>query len=116
MPRQTVTVTVVDATEYDPDFPFRFDSEGRTLVGAIAALQELLEEVPPEHRDNAQFVVESEEEYGWHKARVRVDYTRPETDEEMTRREGLEALRLRNAEDRERAELARLLAKHGSPA
>ena len=78
--REKVGVTVLSSSPcYGEWFPEK-------LVDAIAWLNELLEEIPEEHRSQTIITVESETDYDGHNPRVVIAYRRPETDEEMADR------------------------------
>lgn len=85
-----------------------------TLDNVVAWLGELREQVPEEFRSNIKIKVDSHEGYeGSHSATIHVYYNRPETDDELAKRERLEAKRIKNAQAYELSELARLKQKYG---
>jgi hypothetical protein len=111
--RKKVIEKVIDAEQYDDDFPFRYDGIGKTLLGAIEALKSIAEAIPEEHRAAATFSVDSNSGYeDSHYASIEISYLRDETDEEMERRlrsEAMEADMLKHAEINM---LAKLKAKY----
>ncbi len=109
--RQTVRVKL---------HPESYDAEVNTaLPDAIEWLNELLESVPPEYRDQTAFVVELERGHYDESDSLTFDiyYDRPETDGELATRlaesAAYAAARQREQESRERAEFERLNAKFG---
>jgi hypothetical protein len=95
--RQRVTVTVVDADQYDGDFP----------------LSKIANSVPAEYRAIATLELDSVYSYGdSHYAHIKVAYTRPETDEEMGERKQRARLKEEQQRDKELAVLAALKAKY----
>jgi hypothetical protein len=90
-----------------------------TIPAAIEWLQDLLETIPEEYREDSTFEVEYESDYdGGGDAYTRVYYDRPETDEEVVARIADSQARAARArleqEQRERAAYAALHQKYGS--
>lgn len=62
-----------------------------TLPQAVAWLQSLLDKVPPEHRDQSYFTIESESDYeGGYTTILRIGYKRDETEQEARERRAQE--------------------------
>jgi hypothetical protein len=100
-PEKTVTTYL----ETGDDFP-------ETIPGLVAWAQGLLEQVPPEYRDTTEFRCNASE----YELSIYATWTRPKTAEDIERENAefeasIQASR-REAEERERAELARLKAKY----
>lgn len=103
--RKEITVKVFDKkSEYDlPETPEAF----------LAYWKEKFERVPEQFRASTRVEVEANTCYDSAQLSIAVSYVRPETDEEMSRRERDEASRLSAQEENERRQLAALKAKYG---
>ena len=79
--RQEIRVKVVEAQQYDPDFPTG------SLEHVISLFREIMGRVPEEYRNTAQVDFESVSSYyDSHYCEMTVLYRRPETDEEWEAR------------------------------
>lgn len=74
-------VNVLSTEKYEPDFP------PENLLNFAAWLQEIVAQIPAEHRVNAVINLDSRTIYDTHYATVEVYYTREETPEEAALRE-----------------------------
>jgi hypothetical protein len=100
-----------------------FEEEYHSLLcrfsEVLAALRKAWLDIPAEFRSSALFeiAVNGETEYERPSVRCTINYTRPETDEEFSRRieekRTAEERRAQGERQRELAELARLQAKYG---
>lgn len=85
------------------------------LGEAIAWLQQYLNSIPAQWRDNAKIEIDSVGGYeGSHYAAIYIKYTRPQTDEEFAAQLEKLAADLDAKESQERAMLAALNAKYGA--
>lgn len=82
------------------------------LVDMIERLQACLESVPREYRDSAKVRIWASGDYA--SAYVEVNYTRPETDEEIAAKEEREKRYQLERERREREEFERLKKKYAN--
>ena len=104
-----ITVTLFQASIFDGD-----DWPPGDLIGAIAWMQEWLDQIPEEFRPSARIEIESEGAYkDTHHPRIEISYLRPETAEEEAERAANRALARAQAEARERKQYEALKAKFG---
>jgi hypothetical protein len=101
--RGTVTETLLDESPYGilPD----------SLPRAIKWLQRYLDKVPPKLRTKARVSFDTTMEYGETYPRIRITYSRPETDEEWAARKADLAERVAHHEGLRRQEFERLRAE-----
>ncbi len=94
--------SLVDGEEYEDN-----------LTGVIEWLNDILQQIPEEHRDDVTIHVESEAGYeGEHHAEIEIYYWRAETDQERKIREHEEGFRRSLQELEERATFERLKRKY----
>lgn len=113
--RSSVEVTVAAQEQYD-EGPFNFGAthEDGSLDAVIASLEAIRESIPEPYRAGARCGIDSESGYeGSHYASIKITYRRPETDEEVVERLQQQDVEKMLAEEKERAELARLKKKLG---
>jgi hypothetical protein len=103
--QSTVKVTVFNSEQYDPDWPFNYDTKLKDVVHWFNAK---LAEIPAEYRDKARCDIDSN---GDGDMTLRISYWRPETpaecEERLTREEITEARNRIEALAMARAILAR---------
>ena len=110
--RKQTTVTVLNQERYGCEGGFVFDGKLDDVIGSLAKIRE---EIPEEYRASAECVIESESGYeDSHCATILVTYSRPETDDEVTKRLKSELIRKEQAEKEERAAFERLQKKYGT--
>ena len=98
----TVEVTVCEMKQYDiPE----------SLQSFVSFLNEKISEIPLEYRSVAKVEIASAE----YSACLNITYCRPETEEEVRNRQHMESQSAARAERLERARLAELLEKYGTP-
>lgn len=79
------TVVVLEMESDDREFPFGYESK---LKDVISILEDALEEIPEEYRDDARFEIDSHSGYErCPSSSVKIYYGRPMTDEEVANRE-----------------------------
>lgn len=106
--KKIITVTVFNKERYDGEWP------PEDAAGAIAWLSEKVESIPEAFRSTARIELDSAGDYeGPHYARIKITYSRPETDEEETNRMQEEEARQQRRRQEELDTLARLQAKYG---
>lgn len=102
MSRETVDINIYSG---------RGDLEcGRNLEVVLRWLAGKLWEIPPEFRNKATFEVQGDSEYG--DSYIEINYSRPETDEEMNNRLVKKELRTLSLEKREIEQFVALRAKY----
>jgi hypothetical protein len=110
--RKPTTVTVLNQERYGCEGGFVFDGKLDDVIGSLVKIRE---EIPEEYRASAECVIESESGYeDSHYATILVTYSRPETDDEVTKRLKSELIRNEQAEKEERAAFERLQKKYGT--
>lgn len=82
------------------------------LEAYIGVLQNILVDIPPEHRHTAQVEITFVPNYGDYAVKTVIGYTRPETDEEIAERTKAAIRATRASEERERALFEKLKAKY----
>lgn len=112
MAKQTVYETVFDQEQYDGDWP------STNLEEAIAWFKKKLKSIPAEHRHTATLEIDTHSGYyDSSYAHIEIQYTRLETDEEMSAREAKERkeaeYRAASIKANELAVLAALKQKYG---
>jgi hypothetical protein len=109
-----VPIPVCVQEQYDEGlFDFGNTFEDGTLDRVIRSLEAIRESIPEEYRAAATCGIMSESGYeGSHYARIEVSYDRPETDEEMQRREKRDRDHEAAIRREERALLKRLQNKY----
>ena len=107
--RKTLTIMALDLSLYDID--------GDTLDGLIELLEDAWEKIPGEFRPTAKVDLVPGWEDGF--TGLRVEYERPETDDEVNKRleeaAQYEAATAALVEKTERQQLEKLLKKYGAP-
>jgi len=103
---QRVCVYVIGL--HGPDWPPSNATEFIEWLSAKVAT------VPPEYRESAMIEFEAEDDCGSIDKSIHISYLRPETDDEMSRREYMEHIGEEMQQKRELAELAKLKAKYES--
>lgn len=110
-----VRETVIDMSCYEDAWPFQ---DGSSLIDIIAQLNELLEKIPEEHRQNVK--IDFESEYDSSAVQMKIYYDRPPTAAEIESRkqahESYETYRRTSQEQADRRDYERLKAKfEGQP-
>jgi hypothetical protein len=108
--RRKTTVHVVNQECYDGG-PINFGASytDGTLLKVIASFQKVLTSIPKEYRKKARCQIDSESGYeGSHYASVRIEYTRPENDDEVVERVKIERERERLAKRAKQAQFEQL--------
>lgn len=106
--RRQKQVVVVNAEQYDPDFP------PTPLLEFQAWLEAMIEDIPEEYRGTATVEFDSAGSYyDSHYAKVEISYYRPETDEEWAARRADVEARLAAQQNAERAAYEALKQKFG---
>lgn len=109
--RKTTAVRVLQAEQHHNGFP------PSDLVEFVQWANNLLGQVPLEHRDTARIDFDWEYEYDDDKRLVvKVRYLRPETDDEVAAREKYDATQETRIREHELATLRALQAKYGGAA
>lgn len=106
--KQKVTQVVLNTSE------FRGEAPPSNLVEFRGWVNKLLHEIPAAYLFEAQIAISAKECLGDYGVYYEVFYLRDETDEEESKREGVEAVRQTVVEIRELAEFKRLQEKYGS--
>lgn len=106
MDRRIVTVSIYSLND-------RGDGQ-MPIDDFLGSLTAAIEAVPAEYRSTVRLAWETG--YEDYIPQYRVEYDRPETDEELAGRRAWEQVYRRDAEEREKREYARLTAKFGKPA
>ena len=108
MKRQKVYVKVLQAEQYDPEFP------PSKLPKFCTWLDEQIAKIPEQYRDSATIDFDSVSDWGdSHKGRVEIQYIRPQTDEEVAKERERQTAEYAAREAKERQLLAALTAKYG---
>lgn len=84
-----------------------------TPVAFMDYWEEKFDRVPEEFRGSTEVNAEAHPYYDCAQLEVRVSYVRPETDEEVDKREALEEQKRKQQEEKDRMRLAELKAKFG---
>lgn len=111
--KNTITVTVLDVESYEEGFPASYDTP---FVQFVEKMQELLSGIPEEYRDSARIHIDSESSWeDSHYASIKVEYSRPMTEEEIAESRRREAQQEANRLAQKREQLNRLKAELGEP-
>lgn len=88
----------------------RWDLEGN-LVDVIKRLQDVMASIPEAYRASAAIDISAYDDYGSSAVSFEIEFTRPETDEELAARVFRQEASDRKQAEKERAEFERLKAK-----